>query len=427
MQLASTVLVLGLGKTGVSVAQFLYERSVEYIVFNDTPPSTEMTNQLPEGSVVLTPSTIEMDQDIDWATISMVVQSPGIPYTLPKPHPITALAKAKGISVVCDIDLFAAFKPPHIACVGVTGTNGKSTTTALLNHLFNTHLLLKEKPLPTKSKAYMGGNIGIPALDLLKEKDAAYYVLELSSYQLEILNSIDLNAAILLNITPDHLDRHGTMQAYAAVKEKIFTSTAHAFRGDHLPPFVTVETLPTLTSLRGEHNVQNVNAAAAVATALNVPKDHILQALKTFVGLPHRMETVYEDDDLLIVNDSKATNAEAAERALQSYLAYAKNLASISLIGEACEPFYNDLIKEVPAQKLHQCITLEKAIDTAVKQVNQQRQATGRFAEKQVILFSPACASFDQFKNFEHRGDVFKLLIKEKLLSTKTIAYDTVS
>lgn len=419
--MTDTFLILGMGSSGKATRDFLIKKGFCAVCYDDHD----------QDSITL--------KEIPWDRLTAIIQSPGIPFHLPKPHPITALAKEKGIAILSDIDLFQRYKDPHILCIGITGTNGKSTTTALITHMlnvaFNASSTKGEKP----KKAVMGGNIGIPALSLLinaHENDSiGAYVLELSSYQLEVIHRLDLDVAVYLNLTPDHLDRHGSMEEYHRVKEKIFGHARHKIRPQDLVPNLFFDDIKDVSPLLvGNHNAENVRAAMLVCDKLGIAQDIALDGVKTFQGLAHRMEIIFQSDHLVIVNDSKATNADATERALLCYLPsdvdlhwilggvakdggitslapYFPSIASAYLIGTAALDFEKTLVSyHVPCTH---CKTIDRAITDVLDHIETYAKQTQK---KHVILFSPACASLDQFKNFEHRGDVFKDLIKQALI-----------
>jgi UDP-N-acetylmuramoylalanine--D-glutamate ligase len=399
-------LILGMGLSGQSVALFLQKKNLSFLAVDDNHDAMEFGPWLTNF------------EDIPWDKIKTVVQSPGVPFSNPVPHRVTQKAIELGVPIITDIDLFQDYRDPAIACVGITGTNGKSTTTALITHIINT---------ASNKKAIMGGNIGVPALSLLDQTDIDFYVLELSSYQLEITKKIDLNVAVLLNLTEDHIDRHGSMEAYKAAKEKIFNNAKNMVRGESLHPYVSLETLPQHSKLQGFHNVQNINAAFTVCKLLGFDDATIFKGLESFKGLEHRMEIVMERPNLLIVNDSKATNADAAERALVSYKGleiywilggvskeggisslcrHFQSIKKTYLIGASVAEFKDCLNAAQHTPQISVSHRLDRAVSEALGDIHNSKSHL-----KKVLLFSPACASFDQFKNFQHRGEVFKKLV----------------
>ncbi|MEZ5953347.1 MAG: UDP-N-acetylmuramoyl-L-alanine--D-glutamate ligase [Hyphomonas sp.] len=399
----------------------------------------------------------------DWQTFAALVLSPGIPYKFPQPHRIVRMAEMTGVPVVGDMELFARAVQalpergrPKI--VGITGTNGKSTTTALIGHI------LKQ----AGRDARIGGNIGTGVLDLAALHANAIFVLELSSYQLDLVKSLHCDVAVLLNMSPDHLDRHGGMDGYQAAKMRIFlnqtekdtavigfddvitqsiaiglsargparvmqvsssytlgrgVSSADGKLYDSLSGNATlVGKLADCVALPGKHNHQNAAAAYAACRALGLEPQVIMEGLRTFPGLAHRMERVGEIDGVRFVNDSKATNAQAAEQALKSYdniywiaggvpkaegivplAPYFPRITKAYLIGDAEEAFAATLKGKVASQT---CGTLDKAVEAAF------RDARNSGSDNPVILLSPACASFDQFRDFEHRGDAFRSIVE---------------
>jgi UDP-N-acetylmuramoylalanine--D-glutamate ligase len=379
--------------------------------------------------------------DLDTADLTefdSLVVTPGLPLNR---HPIARRAREAGVEIIGDIELFARARPelpPH-KVVGITGTNGKSTTTALVHHI------LKTAGVPTT----MGGNIGLPILAQDPLPEGGVYVLELSSYQIDLTQSLDCDVAVLLNITPDHLDRYESFEAYAASKERLFLMQSadhlavarveewfgrgfversgagfvdiiddafHDSRGDS--EFVMASEQSEWPSLLGPHNLENVSAAMAVSYALGLTGVQIKQGLRTYPGLPHRMERIRERDGVLFVNDSKATNPTATAPALAAFdkvrwicggQAKTDNLDECAphfghvrkayTIGEAGELFASLLS---PHMDVAQCETLERAVGEAAAEAE----------AGDTVLLSPACASFDQFRDFEDRGDRFRALVE---------------
>ncbi|MGC1302847.1 MAG: UDP-N-acetylmuramoyl-L-alanine--D-glutamate ligase, partial [Caulobacteraceae bacterium] len=397
----------------------------------------------------------------DFSQFDALMVSPGVPLTHPTPHWTVQKAKAAGVEVLGDIELFARtvnaadqWKRPKIAAI--TGTNGKSTTTALLGHILKC----------AGKDAHVGGNIGAGVLGLEDMHGGAVYVLELSSYQLDLTSSLKPDAAVLLNISPDHLDRHGGMEGYVAAKRRVFLNQGKgdtaivgvddawgqnictellARNGRTIIPIsagramgrglyalqgmlydatgervMEVADLTRAKSLPGRHNWQNAAAAYAAAVALGVSPKDAADALMTFPGLAHRMENVGSVGRVRFVNDSKATNADAARQAMSAiprfyWIAGGRPKAGgieplrdlfdrvekAYLIGEAAGDFARTLDGAAPVE---QCGDLLRAVDAAYHDA----AASGRDA---VVLLSPACASFDQFPDFEVRGDAFRSLV----------------
>ena len=375
-------------------------------------------------------------EDLDKADLTRfdaLVVTPGLPLNR---HPIAGRARSAGVEIIGDIELFARARgelPPH-KVVGITGTNGKSTTTALIHHI------LEVAGFPTR----MGGNIGLPILAEAplnpNGSEVGVYVLELSSYQIDLTSSLDCDIAVLLNITPDHLDRYDDFGAYARSKARLFglQSSAHpgiiGGRGKIIDEIVdeleskgphNLVRLPEEAfdqsdwpSLQGPHNAQNAAAAIAVSKALGVGEGEIAEGLRTYPGLPHRMERVGERSGVLFVNDSKATNPTATAPALAAFdrirwilggqakttdldecAPYFANVASAYTIGDAGELFERLLAPRIPVKN---CGKLELAL----------RQAAADACAGDTVLLSPACASFDQFRDFEERGDTFRALVR---------------
>jgi len=374
---------------------------------------------------------------LDLAGFEAVVVTPGLPLNR---HPIAAHAAAHSVPIIGDIELFAQARPelpPH-KVVGITGTNGKSTTTALVHHILET----------AGVPSLMGGNIGLAILGQEPLPEGGVYVLELSSYQIDLTRTLDCDVAVLLNVTPDHLDRYESFEAYAASKARLFEMqrrdrTAIIFDEDDERPqgsmraHISELTLALVGSdamaalermidgdqhhwpaLQGPHNLQNAQAAAAVAQFLDVAVEQIAEALQTYPGLPHRMQRVRDRDGVLFVNDSKATNPDSAAPALAAYphihwilggLAKTESLGPCEqhldhvraayTIGSSGPMFAQLLRGRVPVTEAE---TLARAVTDAA--------AAARAGE--VVLLSPACASFDQFKDFEARGDAFRAAVE---------------
>ena len=349
----------------------------------------------------------------DLAQLDSLVVTPGLPLNR---HPIAQRARDAGVEIIGDIELFARARPelpPH-KVVGITGTNGKSTTTALVHHI------LKTAGVPTT----MGGNIGLPILAQDPLPEGGVYVLELSSYQVDLTQSLDCDVAVLLNITPDHLDRYESFEAYAASKVRLFKmqTAGHFWIEGESPELIsewrTAAEQAQWPSLQGPHNLQNSEAAWDACDFLGISDETIRQALKSYPGLPHRMERIRERDGVVFVNDSKATNPTATAPALAAFerirwicggqsktdnldecAPHFGHVRKAYTIGEAGELFASLLS---PHMAVAQCETLERAVGEAAAEA--ERGDT--------ILLSPACASFDQFRDFEDRGDQFRALVE---------------
>lgn len=409
-----TVGVFGLGKAGNAALDSLIASGANVVAWDD---KSTCAHSLPI-------------EEWSWGKLEYLVLSPGIPFTHPKPHRVVELAQQHNVPIICDIELLYLTTynlQPTTRFVGITGTNGKSTTTALIGHI------LKSAGVPCQ----VGGNIGISALALSPLPEGGVYVIETSSYQLDLLDKTRFDVALLLNITPDHLDRHGDMEGYIKAKKRIFrNSPAHAIIGTDEPitlsiagsmkctPISQNDNLPLgeLPFLKGTHNRQNIAAAFAACKALELSEKSIIAGIESFRGLAHRMERVVEKNGVVFINDSKATNAEAAEKALLSYdspifwIAGGKakeggietlkplfsKITHSYLIGDAAEAFAKTLTAHNVA--FTQCGTLEKAVQQAYTAAQEMTKAT--------VLLSPACASFDQFKDFEQRGEIFRQLVE---------------
>jgi UDP-N-acetylmuramoylalanine--D-glutamate ligase len=448
-----TVAVFGLARTGLTAARALVAGGARVALWDENADAR--ARAAAEGFPLA-------DLGLgDFSRFDALMLSPGVPLTHPKPHWTVAKAKAAGVPILGDTELFARtvnaadpWKRPKVAAI--TGTNGKSTTTALLGHML----------AAAGKDALVGGNIGAGVLGLDAMHGGAVYVLELSSYQLDLTSSLKADAAVLLNISPDHLDRHGGMEGYVAAKRRVFQNQD---RGDTavlgvddswcqtictellalnrrtIRPISAgrsmgrgyyalqgmlydatgdrtfeVADLSRAPGLPGRHNWQNAAAAYAAALALGVSAQDAADALMSFPGLAHRMEDVGSVGRVRFVNDSKATNADAARQAMAAIPRFywiaggvpkAGGIDGLSelfdrvekayLIGEAADGFAQTLDGHAPVAI---CRTLEQAVDAAFADA----AASGRDA---VVLLSPACASFDQFPDFEVRGDAFRSLV----------------
>ena len=392
----------------------------------------------------------------DWKRFAALVLTPGVPLTHPAPHWTVTSAEAAGIEVIGDIELFCRERRrhcPEAPFIAVTGTNGKSTTTALIAHLIAT----------AGNEVALGGNIGKAILSLEPPSRGRFHVIECSSFQIDLAPGLDPSIGVLLNITPDHLDRHGTFEAYAAIKERLVADSGIAVIAVDDKPSQAIADRTARTgkrvirvsarrpladgvyasgaeiiavgdgastrvaslagngALRGAHNAQNAAAAVAVARALGLDPATIVRGLKSFPGLSHRMEEVGRRGRVLFVNDSKATNADAAAKALASFAPiywiaggrpkeggigtltdFFPRIAKAYLIGEAAEDFAGTLGTSVAHVMSG---TLAAAVAAAAADAAQDP------APEPVVLLSPACASYDQFKNFEVRGDSFRDLV----------------
>ncbi|CAK7256793.1 MULTISPECIES: UDP-N-acetylmuramoyl-L-alanine--D-glutamate ligase [unclassified Shinella] len=439
-----TVALFGLGGSGLATALALAAGGAEVIAWDDSASSVENASSAGIRTGDL--------RRLDWKAVAALVLSPGVPLTHPKAHWSADLARAAGVEIIGDVELFARERRAHAPdCpfVAITGTNGKSTTTALIAHV------LKASGRDTQ----LGGNIGTAVLTLDPPKAGRFYVVECSSYQIDLAPTLNPSAGILLNLTPDHLDRHGSMEHYADVKERLVAGSRTAIVGvddsfceriaDRVeragtkvvriskrnvladgiyadgPRLVlaqggatrVIADLSPIETLRGAHNAQNAAAAVAACLAVGLSEDEIRAGLASFPGLRHRMQPVGRKGETLFVNDSKATNADAAAPALSSFEriywiaggvpkeggisslgAFFPKIAKAYLIGEAAPAFAATLGEAVPFDMSG---TLERAVQDAA--ADAEREGNGPVA----VLLSPACASFDQYKNFEVRGDAF--------------------
>jgi len=431
------VALFGLGGSGLATARALIAGGAEVAAWDDGAAARA------KADVPLTDLA-----DADWTSFAALILSPGVPLTHPKPHWTAARAHANGVEVIGDIELFSrerAAHAPSAPLVAITGTNGKSTTTALIAHI------LRE----AGREVALGGNIGVPVLDLPPVSPFRTYVLECSTFQIDLAPSLKPSVGLLLNLTPDHLDRHGTMENYAAIKERLVAASdlalvgldddycraiharlgakalglsaarsdaADVFVDDHRL-FVKGEAEPLIDlriapALRGAHNGQNAAFAFAACRAQGLSVEAIAKGLASFPGLAHRMEQIRRIGATLFVNDSKATNADAAEKALLSFrdifwIAGGKakeggieplrplfaRVRKAYLIGASSEDFAKTLEGGVSYEL---CGTLDKAVAAAA------RDAAQSGAAEPVVLLSPACASYDQFANFETRGEAFR-------------------
>ncbi len=436
-----TVLVVGLTRTGLSAATGLKAGGANVLVWDDNAAKrAEVEGQ---GFTLADPS---------HASFDALILSPGIPLTHPVPHTSVARAKALSATITSDMDLLWSGHQ-DARYIGITGTNGKSTTTALIGHI------LAAANVPSA----VGGNLGTAALDLASLGAEGTYVLETSSYQLDLISDLVFDVAILLNITPDHLDRHGGMDGYCRAKSRIFQNqtadqsaiismddaycraiaeplfaqgrqrvvpisvSSPVDGGVYLAGDVLIDTLdgspqPVMditdaNTLPGSHNAQNIAAAYAAARQEGIDRKTITDAICTFPGLPHRQHLTAEHEGIRFVNDSKATNAEAASRALACYDTiywiaggkekeggygpldpYLPNIRRAFLIGEAAGNIDRYLAGKVDAE-------VSGDLVTAVEQATDLARHEGKPGA--VVLLSPACASFDQFSSFEARGDAF--------------------
>ncbi len=423
----NTVAVLGLARSGVAAALALQAGGKTVLAWDDQPAARDAAAK---AGVMIS----DLSQ-ADWSKISALSLSPGIPHSFPTPNAIVAAAKAANCPILSDNELLArAIKGSGVRLVGITGTNGKSTTTALIGHL------LKSAGM----KVEIGGNLGIGSLALAPLPSDGVYVLELSSYQLELMPTAVFDVAVLLNVSPDHLDRHGGMEGYVAAKRRLFDGQQPgqvAIVGDdddwcrtiaaelakrpvtlvRIDPDHPGCDLSSAKTLPGRHNAQNAAAAIAVGRALGVDDAALQAGLNSFPGLRHRQQLVATLSGVAFVNDSKATNADATANALGCYdaiywiaggVAKAGGVESLRkffprlrhsyLIGAAASDF-SATLGDSPHSL---CGDLSAAVALAFAQARRDHVAGA------VVLLSPACASFDQYDNFERRGDHFIDLVE---------------
>jgi UDP-N-acetylmuramoylalanine--D-glutamate ligase len=437
--------LFGLGGSGMATALALMEGGADLTAFDDNPERVEQARA--KGV-----STGDF-RERGLTHFSALVLSPGVPLTHPRPHWSVELAKAANVPVIGDVELFARerrARAPGCQFIAITGTNGKSTTTALIAHVLGN----------AGRDVQMGGNIGTAILSLEPPQPNRHYVVECSSYQIDLAPTLDPSIGIHLNLTPDHLDRHGTMENYAAIKERLVAASAVAIIGTDddysasIASFLqakgrqvvriasaskltdgvwldgrklvsssgrvseTVADLSTAPALRGDHNGQNAAAAYAACRAAGLSNAEIQAGFDSFPGLAHRMEQVARLGNVLFVNDSKATNADAAAKALSSFpriywiagglakeggiaplAGFYPKIAKAYLIGEAAPQFAATLGEKVP-------FVISQTLDAAVRHA--AADAASDPAAEAVVLLSPACASFDQYQNFEKRGDAFR-------------------
>jgi UDP-N-acetylmuramoylalanine--D-glutamate ligase len=442
------VAVFGLGLSGLSTAKALKAAGAKVVAWDDNEESRLKASE----------AGIELSSfaETDFKNFACLVLAPGIPLTHPEPHPVAAQAIEAGIEIVGDLEIF--HRAAHgRKTVGITGTNGKSTTTALVTHI------LKESGVD----AIMGGNIGKPVFDIDLPGPGGVIVLEVSSYQMDLCPTFRPDISVLLNITPDHLDRHGSLEGYATAKERIFEGEGVAVCNTDDTPSqmayervvksgvrkaislslkkqasgvfvdgvklydavdqeaVEVASLSDITTLPGSHNHQNAAAAYAVCKSLGLSPEQIVAGMKTYPGLPHRQFITRVINGIAYVNDSKATNAEAMVRALACYgniyliaggrakegglagiESYIDKIRHVFLIGESVDDFAKYLGNVgIPH-------TMSRTLDVAVLEAHTMAQAgRGQPGGAGTVLLSPACASWDQFRSFEHRGDTFAQLV----------------
>ncbi|MGN6619932.1 MAG: UDP-N-acetylmuramoyl-L-alanine--D-glutamate ligase [Sphingomonas sp.] len=422
--------VLGLARSGVATVRALIASGASVTAWDSDDDKREaLVDSVQELSVDLDEVDLTLKEFDTLSGLEAVIVSPGVPLNT---HPIAAKARAAGVPIIGDIELFAQARaelPPQ-KVVGITGTNGKSTTTALIHHILET------AGIPAR----LGGNIGLPILGQEPLPEGGVYVLELSSYQIDLTQSLDCDVAVLLNITPDHLDRYADFQAYADSKARLFAmqSPEHAAiigigdapsaaiarslsaRGEHLTkiaPGVCMDQ-SRWPSLRGPHNAQNALAAINAAQALGVTEDAIDRGLETFAGLPHRMQRIGERHGVAYVDDSKATNPESVAPALGAFDRVHWILGGLAKSDDldACRPYFDRVVhaytigeagpRFAALLRPHMSVDESGTLDAAVTAAAEKARAGD------TVLLSPACASFDQFRDYEARGDAFRAAVE---------------
>ncbi len=451
--------VFGLGKSGISAALALRGDGVEVLAWDDNIVSRGRAKDLG-----LTVSDLSA---ADWHGIDGLVLAPGVPLHHPSPHPVVLRAQDAGCPIIGDIEILGRVER-HAQFIGITGTNGKSTTTSLIGHGLDR----------AGRRVEVGGNLGRPVLDMDNLGQGGIYVLEMSSYQIDLTPSLEFHVAVLLNITPDHLDRHGGMAGYVAAKKQMFKAqgkTSVAIIGVDTEPSreifealkesggqrvvaisgssvivggvyvqdgiliddtahrqTVIMDLAYVKTLQGAHNWQNAAATYAVMDAMGVDAETIASCIADFPGLRHRQEVVGTFNGVLFINDSKATNPDAAARALTSYRAIywivggqlkqggfdvlLDQLAAVQhayLVGEGASDIAQIIGDRVSS-------TLSETIAHATQAAYAQALKDGH--DDPVVMLSPACASFDQFENFELRGDHFKACVSSIVKTARGVA-----
>lgn len=444
------VAVFGLARSGLASARALIASDARVVAWDDNEAARKQAGAAGIELVDLT--------SCDWNSFSALILSPGIPLDHPRPHRVVRLARDAGVEIIGDMELLAR-SASQAACIGITGTNGKSTTTALIGHIIRA----------CRKPVQVGGNLGVPVLELQPLADDGCYVLEMSSYQLDLTSSLIFDVAVLLNLSADHLERHGGMAGYITAKKRIFNGQNKdqwaiiGLDDDHCRsvyeelkasgnrqligisgqgsvaggvyveggvlyddtrpgPAQVIISMHKVARLPGLHNAQNAAAAYAMARIMGLEAQAIIAAMESFPGLAHRQELLAVIDGVSYVNDSKATNGEAAARALACYgdifwiaggrpkqdgieatKPYLDRVRHAYLIGEAA----NDFARKLEAQV---SVTLSGELAGALGKARQN--ALVEIGDGAVVLLSPACASFDQFDNFEARGEAFRDLVE---------------
>lgn len=446
------VAVFGLGASGIATAQALIAGGARVAAWDDSETGRN-------GAETAGISLVDLVRE-DWARFAALVLSPGVPLTHPEPHWTVKKAEAAGIEVIGDVELFFRERArvcPDAQFIGITGTNGKSTTTALIAHVLG----------EAGRDVQLGGNIGRAVLTLEPFSPERVYVVECSSFQIDLTPTIRPSVGVLLNVTPDHLDRHGTIEHYASVKERLIAGSEKAVvvvdddwtraiaqkylaAGNEVLTATTLSSaditfsgttvffrkepvidLSGIASLRGRHNGENAAAAYGALRLAGLRDNEIVPHMRTYPGLAHRMQEIGRLGHVLFINDSKATNAESTEKALATWQKglhvilggkakdggiealrpYFPRIAKAYLIGAASEMFATTLGSDIAYEA---CGTMDVAVARATA------DALASAADPSVVLLSPACASYDQYRNFEERGDHFRHLVAEEITRRET-------
>ena len=424
--------ILGLARSGMAALECLHASGAELLAWDNRE---ELRESVADRALVADPLVSDL------TGYDAIVVSPGVPLN---GQPIARKAAADGVPIIGDIELFAQARhslPPH-RVVGITGTNGKSTTTALVHHI------LASAGVPT----LMGGNIGLPILSQEPLPEGGVYVLELSSYQIDLTHSLDCDVALLLNISPDHLDRYDGFDAYAAAKARLFdmlgSDHTAIFAGTDEKSRLALQGLrdlarvrnivdtsareiagqPDWPSLQGPHNLQNAIAAVATVEALGISENQWRPALESFAGLAHRMERIAEASGVLFVNDSKATNPASTGPALGAYPKIHWILGGLpkSDTLTECEPYYHNVVKAYTIGEagplFGELLADHIPVESCEMMLTAVQRAAANAKPGEVVLLSPACASFDQFRDFEARGECFRTavnsVIEKNLIGT---------
>ncbi len=422
--------ILGAGLSGLAAAKILLNSQANIYIFDDKKNKPDTIKKYNWKNYKFWP----------WESLTTLVVSPGIPINATNKHDAIKLAIKNKIKIINEIDLFVETKP-KAKIIGITGTNGKSTTVALLFHILKFN----------KIHCVIGGNYGFPACEIKDPGKSGIIILELSSYQLDSLKNLRLELAAITNITPDHLDYHENFHNYKLCKLKIikFLKRNGTFilnvNNNHLNEIINDKILKNLNIikikdntvgnyindndyLKGSHNKINGSIAISIAKYLKITDEKIKYAVKYFKGLPHRMEPLHISDKVKIINDSKSTNGESTAAALQSFKnifwivggqpkhggigdskKFLDRVVEVFLIGKSTNFFSNEISKFRQGLPQHNCLTLEKATKLALKQSAKSN------LNNYVILLSPSAASFDQFKNFEDRGNKFRAIVDQQL------------